>query len=68
MQVLDEIELTWITASKNSQILAELSGLQQQPSTTGLNPPHTLYPNFALSQPTSMDPFAAPDIIPKNTT
>ncbi|KAG0742779.1 hypothetical protein G6F62_005019 [Rhizopus arrhizus] len=64
MQVLDEIELTWITASKNSQILAELSGLQQQPSTTGLNPPHTLYPNFALSQPTSMDPFAAPDIIP----
>ncbi|RCH92448.1 hypothetical protein CU098_002643, partial [Rhizopus stolonifer] len=63
MQVLDEIEPTWVTASKTCQIIAELSGLQERqllPNTSdGSEPLYMMYPQ--------MDPFAAPNIIPLDT-
>jgi hypothetical protein len=54
MQVLDEIEFTWTTASKNCQILAEISGLPDvhHPSPIA----HTFLPQTTISSSAGSSP------------
>ncbi|KAG1220418.1 hypothetical protein G6F35_006724 [Rhizopus arrhizus] len=70
MEALNKIETTWITASKNCQILAELAGYHHpEAGVLWSEDPKDRWIDFTLdpqSAPitTTLDPFEAPGIIP----